>query len=70
MPTAKDVAELSARVEALSAAVAKLSKSPKAAPVKAAAKAPATKAAAKAPAKKTVAKRAPARKASANTTAA
>ena len=54
VPTAKDVAELSARVEALSAAVAKLSKSPKtaaAAPVKAAAKAPA-----KAPARKAAAK--------------
>ena len=63
VPTAKDVAELSARVEALSAAVAKLSKSPKAAPAKAAAKAPARKAAAKAPAKKAAAKRAPAKKA-------
>jgi poly(hydroxyalkanoate) granule-associated protein len=69
---AKDVAELSARVEALSAAVAKLSKSPKAAaPAKAAAKAPAKKAAAKAPAKKAAARRAPAKKAaSAATTAA
>jgi poly(hydroxyalkanoate) granule-associated protein len=72
VPTAKDVAELSARVEALSAAVAKLSKSPKAAaPAKAAAKAPAKKAAAKAPAKKAAARRAPAKKAaSAATTAA
>jgi poly(hydroxyalkanoate) granule-associated protein len=70
VPTAKDVAELSARVEALSAAVAKLSKSPaKAAPAKAAAKAPARKAAAKpaakAPAKKAAAKRAPGKKAAA-----
>jgi poly(hydroxyalkanoate) granule-associated protein len=68
VPTAKDVAELTRRVEELSAAVAKLSKSPKAAaPAKAAAKAPAKKAAAKpaakAPAKKAAAKRAPARKA-------
>ena len=55
VPTAKDVAELSARVEALSAAVAKLSKSPKAAPANAAA--PAKKAAAK-PAAKAPAKRA------------
>jgi len=71
VPTAKDVAELTRRVEDLSAAVAKLSKSPKAAaPAKAAAKAPARKAAAKpaktaakAPAKKAAAKRAPAKKA-------
>jgi poly(hydroxyalkanoate) granule-associated protein len=63
VPTAKDVAELADRLEALSAAVAKLSKSPKAAPVKAAVKAPARKAAAKAPAKKAAARRAPAKKA-------
>ncbi|MEO5686022.1 MAG: phasin family protein [Burkholderiaceae bacterium] len=71
VPTAKDVAELSARVEALSAAVAKLSKSPKAAPVKAAApaKKAAAKPAAKAPAKKAAAKRAPAKKAAASTAA-
>ena len=61
VPTAKDVAELARRVEELSAAVAKLSKSPKgstgAAP-KAAAKAPAKKAATagrKSPAKKAAA---------------
>ena len=71
VPTAKDVAELTRRVEELSAAVAKLSKSPKAAaPAKAAAKAPAAKKAAakpaaKAPAKKAAAKRAPAKKAAA-----
>ena len=48
VPTAKDVADLSARVEALSAAVARLSKTPKAAPAKAAAKkAPAKRAARK-----------------------
>jgi poly(hydroxyalkanoate) granule-associated protein len=77
VPTARDVAELTARVEALSAAVAKLSKSPKAAsaptpaPARtAAAKAPAKKAAAKAPAKKAAAKRAPARKAAPAGTAA
>ncbi len=71
VPTAKDVAELSARVEALGAAVAKLSKSPKAAPVKAAApaKKAAAKPAAKAPAKKAAAKRAPAKKAAASTAA-
>jgi poly(hydroxyalkanoate) granule-associated protein len=68
VPTAKDVAELTRKVEALSAAVAKLSKTP-AAP-KAAAKTPAKKAAAKpvaaktpaakpAAAKKAAAKRAP-----------
>ena len=73
VPTAKDVAELTRRVEELSAAVAKLSKSPKAAPAKtAAAKAPAKKAAAKpaakAPAKKAAAKRAPAKKAASATT--
>ena len=59
VPTAKDVAELQRRVEQLSAAVAKLSKSPKAA-----AKAPAAE---KAPAKKapakTAARKAPAKKA-------
>ncbi len=65
VPTAKDVADLKRQVAELSATVAKLSKSPKAAaaPAKsAAAKAPAKKAAAKpaakAPAKKAVAKRA------------
>ena len=73
VPTAKDVAELTRRVEELSAAVARLSKSPKAAaPAKAAAKAPAKKAAAKpaakAPAKKATAKRAPAKKAASATT--
>jgi poly(hydroxyalkanoate) granule-associated protein len=56
VPTAKDVAELTRRVEELSAIVAKLSKPTKAAPVKAAAR----KVAAKAPAKKAAAKRAPA----------
>ncbi len=76
VPTARDVAELTARVEALSAAVARLSKSPKAAaaaavaaapaPVKtAAAKAPVKKAAAKAPTKQPVVRRAPAKKATA-----
>ena len=65
VPTAKDVAALTRRVEELSAAVARLSKTPKAAPTQTAAtKAPAKKAAAKAPAKKATAKRAPARKAS------
>jgi poly(hydroxyalkanoate) granule-associated protein len=59
VPTAKDVAELSRRVEELSAAVARLSKSPKAA---ASARTPA----AKAPAGKAAAKRAPAKKAAAN----
>jgi poly(hydroxyalkanoate) granule-associated protein len=65
VPTAKDVAELTRRVEELSAAVARLSKSGKApaATKTAAAKAPAKKAAAKAPAKKATAKRAPAKKA-------
>jgi len=65
VPTAKDVADLKRQVAELSATVAKLTKSPKAAaaPAKsAAAKAPAKKAAAKpaakAPAKKAVAKRA------------
>lgn len=51
VPTAKDLSELTRRVEALSAAVAKLSTSPEAA-----AKAPAKKAVAKAPAKKAAAK--------------
>jgi poly(hydroxyalkanoate) granule-associated protein len=61
VPTAKDVAELSRRVDALAAAVAKLTKTPGA---KAAAeKAPAKKAAAK-PA--SAARKAPARKAAAN----
>ena len=46
VPTARDVAELSRRVEELSAAVAKLSKSPKAAAKAPAAKAPARKGAA------------------------
>ena len=58
VPTAKDVAELTRRVEELSAAVAKLSKSPKAAPTKtAAAKAPAKKAAAKPAAKRATARK-------------
>jgi poly(hydroxyalkanoate) granule-associated protein len=61
VPTAKDVAELTRRVEELSATVARLSKSPKAAPAKTAAKAPAKKA----PAKKVAARRAPAKKAAA-----
>ncbi len=66
VPTAKDVAELTRRVEELSAAVAKLSKSPKAAaPAKAAAKAPAKKAATK----KTAAAKAPAKKAATKTAA-
>ena len=56
VPTAKEVAELTRRVEELAAAVAGLSKPARAAPVKAAAKAPAKKAAAR---------RAPARKAAA-----
>jgi len=60
VPTAKDVAELSRRVEELAAAVAKLSKSPKAA----AEKAPAKKASASAA--KTAARKAPAKKAAAN----
>ncbi len=67
VPTAKDVAELQRRVEDLSAAVAKLSKTTAKTPAtrNAAAKAPAKKAAAKAPAKKAAAKRAPAKKAAA-----
>ena len=68
VPTAKDVAELTRRVEALSAAVAKLSKSPKSST-------PTAKAApAKAPAKKATAKtavrKAPAKKAAATNGAA
>ena len=61
VPTAKDVAELARRVEELSAAVAKLSKSPKAAqgPAAKSAKAPAKKAA-------TASRKAPAKKAAAN----
>ena len=66
VPTAKDVAELSRRVEELSVAVARLSKSPKAAAGKTAEKAPA----AKAPAKKAAAKRAPAKKVAAKRAAA
>ena len=60
VPTAKDVAELTRRVEELSAAVAKLSKSGKApaATKTAAAKAPAKKVAATAPAKRAPAKKA------------
>ena len=60
VPTAKDVAELQRRVEELSAAVAKLSRTTAKAPAAktAPAKAPAKKAAAKAPAKKAAAKRA------------
>jgi poly(hydroxyalkanoate) granule-associated protein len=60
VPTAKDVAELQRRVEELSAAVAKLSKTTAKTPAtkSAPAKAPAKKAAAKAPAKKAAAKRA------------
>jgi len=60
VPTAKDVAELQRRVEELSAAVAKLSRTTAKTPAtkSAAVKAPAKKAAAKAPAKKVAAKRA------------
>jgi len=60
VPTAKDVAELQRRVEELSAAVAKLSRTTAKTPATktAPAKAPAKKAAAKAPAKKVAAKRA------------
>ena len=76
VPTAKDVAELTARVDALSAAVAKLGGKPvvaakpaakapaKRAAAKTAAK-PAVKAAAKPAAKKAVARKTPAKKASA-----
>ena len=62
VPTAKDVAELARRVEELSAAVAKLSKSSKAAAPSAPAKS------AKAPAKKaaTASRKTPAKKAAAN----
>jgi len=66
VPTAKDVAELSRRVEELSAAVAKLSKSPKASsgtPAKSA-KAPAKKAA-KTEKAATASRKAPAKKAAA-----
>src|SRR6201996_8416745 len=71
VPTAKDVADLKRQVAELSATVAKLTKSPKAAATKtAAAKAPAKKAAAKEPARKAAAKRAPAKKAAPATTAA
>lgn len=59
VPTAKDVAELTRRVEELGAAVAKLSKPPKAAAkAPAAEKAPAKKAATKAAARKAPAKKA------------
>jgi len=69
VPTAGDVSELKRRVEELSAAVARLSKSPKAATPKAAARKAAVKtAAAKAPAKKAAAK--PAAKRAARKTAA
>jgi len=69
VPTAKDVSELTRRVEELSAAVARLSKSTKAAAPKApASKAAVKTAAAKAPAKKAVAK--PAAKRAARKTAA
>jgi poly(hydroxyalkanoate) granule-associated protein len=61
VPTAKDVAELTRRVEALSAAIAKLTKTP--GTKTAAAKAPAKKAAAKAAG---TTRKAPARKAVAN----
>jgi poly(hydroxyalkanoate) granule-associated protein len=67
VPTAKDLAALTRRIDELNAAVAKLSKSPKAAPAKAAAKAPAKKAAVKTAAKP-AAKR-PARKTAARTAA-
>ena len=85
VPTAKDVAELTRRVEELAAAVAKLSKAPKAsskpaaaekapakkaAPKAAARKAPAKKAAAANGATKPAAKRAAARKSAATTEAA
>jgi poly(hydroxyalkanoate) granule-associated protein len=63
VPTAKDVAELSRRVEELSDAVARLSKTPKGS-TGAAAKT-AAKTASKAPAKKAVARKAPAKKAAA-----
>jgi poly(hydroxyalkanoate) granule-associated protein len=71
VPTAKDVAELQRRVEELSAAVAKLSKTTAKTPAtkSAAAKAPAKKAAAKAPAKKAATKRATRKAASSNAAA-
>ena len=62
VPSAKEVDALVARIDELSAKVAKLSKT---APVKAAATKPAAKPAAKAPAKKAAAKRASARKSTA-----
>ena len=71
VPTAKDVAELQRRVEELSAAVAKLSRTTAKTPAakSAPAKAPARKAAAKAPAKKAAAKRATRKTASSNAAA-
>jgi poly(hydroxyalkanoate) granule-associated protein len=71
VPTAKDVAELQRRVEELSAAVAKLSRTTAKTPATktAPAKAPAKKAAAKAPAKKAAAKRATRKTASAGAAA-
>jgi poly(hydroxyalkanoate) granule-associated protein len=68
VPTAKDVAELTRRVEELSNAVAKLSKSPKSSPPTAKA-APAKAPAKKAPAR-TAARKAPAKKAAATNGAA
>ena len=62
VPSAKDVDALIARIDELSAKVAKLSKM---APVKTAAVKPAAKVAEKAPAKKAAAKRVPAKKAAA-----
>ena len=71
VPTAKDVAELQRRVEELSSAVAKLSRTTAKTPAakSAPAKAPARKAAAKAPAKKAAAKRATRKTASSNAAA-
>jgi poly(hydroxyalkanoate) granule-associated protein len=71
VPTAKDVAELQRRVEELSAAVAKLSRTTAKTPATktAPAKAPAKKAAAKVPAKKAAAKRATRKTASAGAAA-
>jgi poly(hydroxyalkanoate) granule-associated protein len=66
VPTAKDVADLKRQVEALSAAVAGLSKPPKAA-ARAAAKAPAKKKAVGTPAAKASARKAPARRAARKT---
>jgi poly(hydroxyalkanoate) granule-associated protein len=64
VPTAKDVAELTARVDALAAAIARLTGQPVAAAKRAPRKAAAKKAAAKAPvAKKAAPRKAPARKA-------